>query len=261
MNLLRYVFGNLCIFCGRTADPRDGEICRSCREEILRDNLEIPPGETGPVLSLYRYEGAPRNGLHRFKYRNARRLGRFCGRRMALRFRELGRRGDVVTCVPRAKDGLSRPYNQSAVLAKAFAKQTGLPFDPDLLRKRSGARTQVQCKSSAARRKNAAYAYRKGTSPRNLSGLTVILIDDLYTSGATARACEEILKKQGAAAVEICTAMIAADRPGIALRISSKRKHKQVLLRPDDAYRSRTFHVKNRRIGAIPQKKRTEDPI
>ena len=241
MNIISVILGRRCLFCGRTADLRENPFCKRCQEEIVRDNLEISPEETGSVLALYRYSGPVREGLHRFKYRRGRQLGIFLGRTMARRFRDLGRKADLVTCVPRAKDGLPRPYNQSAVLAKAFAKELNLPLNQELLRKRPGAKTQVQCKNSAARRRNARDAYRAGSSQQSIKGLTVALVDDLYTSGATAQVCKSILKRKGAGKVEICTAMITANPPGLLLRLSPQRRHKYEALRPDKIYQHRSF--------------------
>ncbi len=207
MRLLRVVFGRCCLFCGNTVDPAAmGDICPECTEQIETQKLAIPSGESGPAVSLYWYDGPVRLGLHRFKYGGKIALGRFCGARLGEESRNRGTVADVITCVPRAKDGKPRLYNQSRVIAGEMAKITGLPLDDKLLIKRKGALTQPECSTRLLRQKNAKKAYRPGPSSRDLTGKTVVLVDDLYTSGATCEACAAILKKRGAARVLVYTA-------------------------------------------------------
>lgn len=222
MDVLSYLLGHFCVFCGKLLDPSADPICPECTERIRRENLSLSPEENDPsVQALFRFAGCARGALHRFKYGNRRELGTVCGRRLADRFLQSGSRADAVTCVPRAKDGIPRRYNQSAVIARAFASRADLPFDAKLLRKREGARTQVQCEGSAARRRNAENAFRIGPSARDLTGCSVVLVDDLYTSGATADVCSQLLLKRGARQVFVYCAMRAFGSPPHLIRSSS----------------------------------------
>ena len=76
------------------------------------------------------------------------------------------------------------------------------------------------------RRHNANYAYRKGPSKRDLTGKTVLLVDDLFTTGATANACVQVLKKSGAAHVLIYTA--ARSDPSLHKRLVRSLKYRHV---------------------------------
>lgn len=240
MSLADWILGRQCLFCGKTVDPQSEGICPSCAQRIREENLEISPEECGAVLSLYRYAGPVREGLHRFKYGGVSALGKVCGEKLARHFTALGKTCDLVTFVPRAADGLPRLYNQSKIIARAFSKKIGAPLDPSLLRKRNGARTQVQCADRHARMRNAEYAYRVGPSKRDITGMTVVLIDDLYTSGATAQACIKMLKKRGAAAVIVCTAMQAFS-PARRLVRSNETVHRHYALKDESAYQKKTF--------------------
>ncbi|MBQ2273193.1 MAG: ComF family protein [Clostridia bacterium] len=225
-NPIYYLLGRLCIFCGRTVEPAGDGICPQCAEELKRDGLILSVSDRRETVSLYRYGGVVRHGLWRFKYRGCAELGRDCGVRLAEAYRMLNDSAHVVTCVPRAKDGLPRLYNQSAVIAKVMAKRLSLPFDGELLFKRNGARPQPLCTSAAMRRHNANYAYRKGPSKRDLTGKTVLLVDDLFTTGATANACVQVLKKSGAAHVLIYTA--ARSDPSLHKRLVRSLKYRHV---------------------------------
>ena len=95
-----------------------------------------------------------------------------------------------------------RRYNQAAMLAKAMAKQTGLTFQPDLLRRVRPTRQQVGL-SGEARRSNVDGAFQLFLPDRlTLSGRRVILVDDVWTTGATLEACCRTLRR--AEVGEIC---------------------------------------------------------
>ncbi len=199
MNLFHYIFGHSCVICGKTIDPWcSEEICDECTKEIARRKLWIPLDAFESVVSLYYFQEPMRVGLHRFKYDGKKAFGVYMGRQLAERYRQRGDVADVVTCVPRAADGKPRMYNQSAVIAKVVAKELNLPFDPKLLRKERGIRTQTECETSLERAENARQGYRKGSSRRKINGQQILLVDDLFTTGATAWACHDVLKDEGA---------------------------------------------------------------
>lgn len=212
MKLFRYLFGQCCLFCGKIVEVGEPyALCRECKEKLAENKVELSPHFFPDTVTLFRFDDPVRQALHRFKYRGNRKMGIYCGERLAEYYRFRNHEADVITCVPRAKDGLPRMYNQSQVIAKAMAKKLRLPLDSKLLFKRTGGLTQLQCPTPLAREKNARSVYREGRSTRDLTGKRVILVDDLYTTGATARVCSEILKQRGAEEVLIYTAL-RADR-------------------------------------------------
>ncbi len=98
---------------------------------------------------------------------------------------------------------LGRRYNQAALLAYAIGKPGGLRVAPDwLLRKR---RTPSQGEfGPEGRRLNVAgaFALRRG---RSVKGLSVVLVDDVLTTGATVEECARVLKRAGARRVGVLT--------------------------------------------------------
>lgn len=198
LNLFHVIFGRCCVLCGKTVDLRSAEICEECSEKIEKNHLIVPLSEYRGFVSAYYYGDPIRRGLHQFKYGGKKDFGIHLGQKLAERYRERKDVAHVVTCVPRAKDGKARIYNQSSVIAKEMAKALDLPFDPNLLDKRKGSLTQPECPTPLAREENAKKFYSIGKSQRNLSGLRVLLVDDLYTTGATVRACGDLLQERGA---------------------------------------------------------------
>lgn len=108
----------------------------------------------------------------------------------------------------------SRGFNQAVLIARALGKAGGVPVDPHLLRRVKA--TPVLRGLGARGRAKAvagAFALAPGAGGR-LRGRSVVLVDDVHTSGATADACTRALKRGGAARVTIlCWARVLEDEP------------------------------------------------
>jgi ComF family protein len=105
----------------------------------------------------------------------------------------------------------ARRYNQAALLAQAISRNTGLPFEPDVLRRRRRTPSQGYLGRSARRRNVAGSFAVPPKAAMALKGRRVLLIDDVMTTGATAASCARALLRGGAAAVDLLTfARVAA---------------------------------------------------
>ena len=104
-----------------------------------------------------------------------------------------------------------RGYNQAALIASALARRTGHPAELDVLRRvKHTPQLRGMGRSERMRAMRGAFAVREGSHAR-LQGRNVVLIDDVYTSGATANACAAALRRAGADAVNIlCWARVVA---------------------------------------------------
>jgi ComF family protein len=110
---------------------------------------------------------------------------------------------DVIVPVPLYRSRLwSRRFNQSAMLAQAVGAMTSVPVDCFLLARVKPTRAQVGL-TAAQRRKNVAGAFRVTAAKGTFRGKRVVVIDDVITTGATAAACARVLKRAGAARVDI----------------------------------------------------------
>jgi ComF family protein len=96
-----------------------------------------------------------------------------------------------------------RRYNQSALLAAALARASGLPLVPDLLLRRRNTPSQGRL-SISQRWKNVTGAFAVNPARRaDLKGARVLLIDDVMTTGATIEICSRTLRRGGAQAVDV----------------------------------------------------------
>lgn len=185
-----------CPLCGRAASGRLGA-CPSCLA-----TLAAPPGHARlngvDVLWLGPYEGPWLRAVRAVKFGGRRSLARVLGRRLAIQARRAGWPVGRVAAVPLHRvRRIRRGYDQAWLLAAAAATELGAPAWPGLRRIRPTAR---QARGGApARRSNVAGAFEC----RRLPPVPVLLVDDVWTTGATARACRDALLKAGAREVRV----------------------------------------------------------
>jgi predicted amidophosphoribosyltransferase len=183
----------VCPVCGRTGPAP----CASCAALLQRaPSLPPPPGLDG-CAALLAYDGAGRELVARLKYRNARSSVPFLARGMAAIV--AGWPLDLVTWAPTTPTRLrSRGFDQAQVLARAVAHRLGLPC-VRLLRRASGpAQTG---RDAVARYEGPAF-----TARRALEGGTVLVVDDVITTGATVAAAARTLREAGAGGVSVVAA-------------------------------------------------------
>lgn len=164
-----------------------------CRWEAIAN----PPAYQRARAAV-RYNDVAKVLVHALKYQDRTDLAPAMGRWMARAGSELLDGADVLIPVPLLhwRRGWSRRYNQSGVLARVIARQSGIPVAPDALRRTRPTRQQVGL-SRNDRARNVA----ERTS--QIQGRRVILIDDVLTSGATVDACARVLLRAKAAQVDV----------------------------------------------------------
>ena len=151
----------------------------------------------GPVASTI---------VSRLKYGDRPELARFCARLMAGAGHELWREQPVLVPVPlHPARQRARRYNQSQELARLLARFTGLQLDTGLVQRIRKTRQQVGL-SGDGRQRNVAGAFAVPLSAQARAlGKRVVLVDDVYTTGATSKAVTRALFKAGVASVDVVT--------------------------------------------------------
>lgn len=156
--------------------------------------------------AVVEHKGLARNLVTRLKYGNRTELASWMAKWMLRAGDDLVEGADLVIPVPlhRWRFWL-RGYNQSAELARVIARIRGKSFFPEGLVRKKYTRPQVGL-DAKAREKNvrSVFMVPRKYKPR-LKGRHVILVDDVYTTGATVKAATRVLKRAGATRVDILT--------------------------------------------------------
>tara|TARA_B100000378_G_scaffold140835_1_gene113765 strand:- start:1343 stop:1804 length:462 start_codon:yes stop_codon:yes gene_type:complete len=143
-------------------------------------------------------EGTVKEAIHNMKYRGLKAAAPELAELLANYLEEHPMPGDVLTPVPLHPRRLrSRGYNQSALLAKELSKKLGLEMNQSLLIRAKNNQPQVSA-SRDERRENVQGSFR---CDGRADGRTVILVDDVATTGSTLSACAAVLKAAGASSV------------------------------------------------------------
>lgn len=219
--VLRILFPPRCAGCGAGAWP----FCEICHRTLVafappwcatcglpsrapRDTCaECLDGSLDAVRSAFLFEGAARSAVHRLKFSGWRPVAAALGSAMSPLVADA--RGDhVLTWVPLSRRRLaSRGFDQARLLAEAVARRTGAPARRLLVRT-----TDVgpQARRSGADRRA---AVPRSFGPTGPAPASVILVDDVVTTGATAAACADVLRVAGARRIVLLTAARSASAP------------------------------------------------
>lgn len=180
-------------------------ICRSCESKLER----IAPGavfkgndDINSLFSVFYYKGLIRNALMNYKFFGQWRYGKIFTMLMYdyLKDLHLEDNFDLVTMVPISrKRFLERGYNQTEFLAEPLADMLGIPFDGNCIFKKRHNKTQSSVGRIAQRYENVRDAYLADV--KKVKGRNILLVDDVFTSGATMKSCAKELVEKGAKSV------------------------------------------------------------
>jgi ComF family protein len=206
----------LCAHCAQLAEPVGERICLCCgrRQHEPTARCAACQQHESP-LNLVRaatmHSGAIRLAAHQLKYGGATTLAPLLARYLVAAFLfhpwpAFYGRIDGVTPVPlHPQRQQERGYNQAELLARAFCQQVGLPLQPQWLERQRLTRSQVGLHAHE-RTLNVADAFHAHPA---VYGKRILLIDDVYTTGATLTACAQAARTAGASAVFALTLAMA----------------------------------------------------
>jgi ComF family protein len=201
---------SLCVSCWQKLTYLEAPVCDVLGIPFAYDQGEgalspaalADPPPWDKARAAVMFDGASKGLVHALKYRDSSEAGLFMARMMMRAGADLLAQCDVIIPVPLHWTRLwKRRFNQAAFLAQPLALGAAKPFVTDVLLRNKSTRQQVGLKADA-RRKNVYKAFSIPIEKAALiSGKTILLVDDVRTTGATAAACAVALKKAGAARV------------------------------------------------------------
>lgn len=194
----------LCARCGVDipASAGEGALCGACI-------AQPPPFDR--ARAVMRYGETGRTIAHRLKYGRRVSLADVMANHMARLLPHEGREDVILVPVPLHRWRIwTRGFNQAALIASRIGRRTGLPVELDLIRRiKSTPPLHALRRSERAKIVQGAFALGPGANSK-LIGKTVILVDDIWTTGATASACARLLRKGGASQIHIiCWARVS----------------------------------------------------
>lgn len=199
----------VCQICNKeSADVSEG-LCDDCKKDLTPcGTLPAAPPLSGCAAGLV-YTDATRLAIHQFKYGDA-----VCLTSLFAAYMEIPPtwRFDTILPVPlHPIRKLLRGYNQSERLARALKQRhamlSQIPIRPKLLKRTRYTPSQT-AKTGLERKENVRNAFCASSI---VKGKSILLIDDVFTTGATLRACAEALHSAGALRVyALCAAATAA---------------------------------------------------
>lgn len=197
------VGNSFCTRCGRPVGDRAVSVCRRCQE--------LSPIFFTVVRSLACYDGVVQEWLHSVKYRGQWELAVALGQLMALRYPQAGLEAVCVVPVPLHLDRLrQRGFNQAALLAEQIARYHGLPYYDKAVERTLSTRAQANL-TPLERGKNLAGAFSV-FEPAVVRGKTVLVVDDIFTTGSTINEMARVLLRAGAREVKgYCFAVSISD--------------------------------------------------
>ena len=215
------LFPRRCPLCGTVIAPNQ-RICGKCSDNVIYINPPVcrlcgrntfdcvcddRPRHYERCVSPFVYTKAARNGIHRLKFQrgasSAPYFGSFMAQTVSREYRD--EKIDLIVSVPMHREDISRRgYNQSALLADSVGKTLDIPVRNNVLLKRRHNNAQHSL-SRAERQQNVQDAFEVSRSYL-VSGRTILICDDVITTGSTLDECARILLAAGARKVLCVTA-------------------------------------------------------
>jgi len=213
--IIDFFFPRRCIGCGKLGDL----LCPDCSRKLPR---LLPPfcqkcgrhessgvlcltcwgrqTEIDGIRSVFRFDGTVRLAIHELKYRSIKTMAVYLAALMADYMRENNVPGETLIPVPlHSKRLRQRGYNQSVLLARKLGELVSMPVVEGSLRRVKDSLPQARTTTVEERRQNVEKAF--ACQKEDLKGKSLILIDDVCTSGATLESCAAVLKAAGAVSV------------------------------------------------------------
>jgi ComF family protein len=223
--ILQFVYPPVCLACGGDLQDNDRLVCETCwlsietvhpEDDLYQEFLAKLTAE-GLISRLFspfyfEKEGKLQSIIHGLKYQGYTSLGVKAGRKIGELIRDSDDlpKADALVPVPlHPQKKRERGYNQSEFICRGIEKVTGIPVGTDLLRRKKYTVSQTQL-SFEERKENVGDAFEINEKRRgDISGKSIILVDDVITTGSTIDACARELEDAGAKRVQVAAIALA----------------------------------------------------
>ena len=210
--ILDFLFPRTCLKCQILLPDDKQYVCETCWDSIERVHPHhalykdtrgklVKAGHVDSLVSccVFTTDGAFQSLVHEMKYGKFEKLGVWLGGHLGEEIKRKGVHADYLIPIPLHKRKFrERGYNQAELIARGVSVVTGAPVRADLIRRRRFTETQTKLNIDE-RKKNMEDAFELlPGKEEEMRGKSVIIIDDVITTGATISSCAEKLKAAGA---------------------------------------------------------------
>ena len=236
VKLLNLLYPRRCPVCDDIVIPKGGLVCDSCKDILMplqeplcykcgrqivsasREYCDTCAGYNfnfDKAFSLWAYNSTVKSSLSNFKYKGRRESAEYYAYKLWEHVYNVIQKLNISIIIPvpihpeRLK---GRGYNQAELIARILGKELGLPVFTDYLIRSKNTVAQKNL-DPISRRKNLKEAFRinKNSEAYKLHLKSILLLDDIYTTGSTADACAGVLKESGVGNVYVlCVASVLA---------------------------------------------------
>lgn len=205
--IIELIYPNVCGFCNKIISKE--YTCKSCKEKLqyiyesekqqvsVNDNFDV-------LICAYKYKSIVRNKILEYKFKNKKYLYRSLSERLHKLLLRYENEIDYIIPVPiHIKRYFKRGYNQSELVARFLSQNLKKRMLKSVIVKIKNTRPQSLLTASK-RKKNVCGAYKIKNS-KLINGKTILLVDDIYTTGATVNECAKVLKENGVKKIIVAT--------------------------------------------------------
>lgn len=202
--LIYIVYPPICPVCEEIVDERY-QLCENCAKKILRlDTAKDFPAPISGVMRVTKYRGGSRSLLRRLKFDNNTKVlstlqSTLYGVSNRSEVKNFLANVNLATFVPLHEKRLKkRGYNQTELIFKDWLLAQNLPAENLLLRTKATPHLYNYNPEERQKILRGAFSLIEGV---NIAGENILLVDDIFTTGATAAGCASVLKSAGAAKI------------------------------------------------------------
>ncbi len=196
---LPFINGPRCFRCGKPVNSGEIEYCMDCTKESHYFTQGI---------SLWSYDQSVKQAVYRFKYKNQRCYGAYFGKEIIRQYYNQIRawNADAIIPVPIHKNRYrQRGYNQAELIAQSISPYIRVPVETNLVERIKNTKPQKEL-NDKERQKNLKNAFKINENSVKLK--KVIIVDDIYTTGATVDVIAELLLHGGISDIYVITLCI-----------------------------------------------------
>ncbi|MBP5426758.1 MAG: ComF family protein [Clostridiales bacterium] len=200
-NFLKMFYPSRCIFCDKLIGfDEEFMVCDICYKKLTFLDHQVDRTEyCDEVRGVFVYDDMIKHVIQKFKYYHKAYLYKVFAKLMVCSLRDYIS-GDVIVSVPLHKGReAQRGYNQSGLLAKEISRITNIRYQDVLTRQKNTGALALCDKEQRSLYIKGAF---KARDSKSIAQNKVIIIDDVFTTGATINECSKVLKENKAARVE-----------------------------------------------------------